>query len=151
MIAYLGLTSWNSFCSSFTRFGVVEPYEANLSLSVLTYKTGFVLISQGSIISHDWRHAENIISHFSFNRKLILRYLSISGSRKHLISIWGGSAPRKCHITVFSKVWSMLNEARWTSVWGTMVFGVWCQFLCAEREKPDHPKRHKVFPTVRNR
>ena len=42
------------------------------------------------------------------------------------------------------------NIYRW-AVRGTMVSGVWCQFLCAEREKPDHSKRHKVFPTVRNR
>ena len=89
MFSYLGLTSWDSFCPNFTRFGVVEPYQANLGLSVLRYKTGFVLISQGSIISHDWRHAENIIPHFFLKRKLFLRYLSISGSRKHLISIWG--------------------------------------------------------------
>ena len=66
---------------------MVEPYQANVGLSVLRYKTGFVLISHVSIISHDLRHAENIIPHFFFNRKIILRYLSISGSRKHLISI----------------------------------------------------------------
>ena len=71
MFAYLGLTSSNSFLPNFTRFGVVEPYQANLGLSVLRYKT---LISQGSIISHDLRHVKNIVSTFFFQPKAYASY-----------------------------------------------------------------------------
>ena len=81
MFAYLGLTSWNSFCPNFTWFDVVELYQANLGLSVLRYKT---LISQGTIISHESSHI------FLSTESLCFIFSSISGSRKTPSKIWVG-------------------------------------------------------------